>query len=520
MKKLHFGAVIMCILMITAVIGSAFTINAQEAGSTTDKTELVIGADYEPTSFDYYHSETDAQVSIISVVYDKLFTWVGDDLVCQLADSYEYEGEDELDLVIHLKEGINFTNGDPFTADDVLFTLEKNQSELGVAVKFACVDLENSYARDDYTVELHLFEYDNTLLPYLAGEFGNILDKEYIEAQGWDQGFEQNPIGTGPYVIENWNMGDSVSLVPNDQYWGSEEEQPFERITFKFFQEDSIRSLEFEQGNVDVAFVGTSASVDRLSGREADGIRVATIPLTKIGDFCMATIIDDDTFVDENKRLAVAYAIDIEAIVETIAGSTAIPATSIIPSGCEGYQNMAYEYNPELAKEYLAKAGCPDGFTFTMEVANNQQLNLELAEAIQAYLSMVGINMVINPVDFFTQFSNMLAGNQLCSIMVATANGDASMALAAFEPGSGLCISENHDEEFVRLAGLVRHERDKDQRMEYLAQLQQYVHDKAFTIPVYERVYALAYHDYVSGVEECGIKGENMIYANRISFNR
>ena len=71
MKKLHFGAVIMCILMITAVIGSAFTVNAQEAGSTTDKTELVIGADYEPTSFDYYHSETDAQVSIISVVYDK-----------------------------------------------------------------------------------------------------------------------------------------------------------------------------------------------------------------------------------------------------------------------------------------------------------------------------------------------------------------------------------------------------------------------------------------------------------------
>ena len=363
MKKLRISAVIMCIVMITAVIGSAFTVSAQEAGSTTDKTEIVIGADYEPTSFDYYHSETDAQVSIVSIIYDRLFTWVGDELVCQLAESYEYEGEDELDLVIHLKEGVSFTNGNSFTADDVLFTLEKNQSELGVAVKFACIDMGNSYARDDYTVVLHLYEFDNTLLPYLAGEFGAILDKEYIEAQGWDKGFEQNPVGTGPYVLENWNMGDSVSLVPNDQYWGSEEDQPFERIIFKFFQEDSIRSLEFEQGNVDVAFVGTSASVDRLSGREADGIRVASIPLTKIGDFCMATIIDDETFVDENKRLAVAYAIDIPAIVETIAGSTAVPATSIIPSGCEGYQNMAYEYNPELAKEYLVKAGCPDGFT-------------------------------------------------------------------------------------------------------------------------------------------------------------
>ena len=133
---------------------------------------------------------------------------------------------------------------------------------------------------------------------------------------------------------------------------------------------------------------------------------------------------------------------------------------------------------------------------------------------------MVGINMVIEPVDFITQFSDMLAGLELCSIMVATANGDPSMAMAAFADGSGLCISESHDEEFNRLIELVRHERDEETRLEYLAEIQQYVHDKAITIPIYERVYSLGYQDYVLGAEDCGIKGENMIYANRLSFNR
>ena len=510
MKKAKWIAMVLCIAMLSVLmVGPA---------AAAGKTELVIGSDYEPTDMNYYDGATDSQGTILALVYDTLFTWDGDELVGSLVESYEYGGDDGLDLILHLREGVTFSNGDPLTADDVLFVMEQNLSGPATAPRFACIDMENSYAEDETTVVFHTFQFDNALLPYLAAEFGRVVDSKYYEEAGRDEALGASPVGTGPYVIDSWDRGTSLTLVKNDSYWGDASAQPFETITFKFFSEDSIRSLEFEQGNLDIALLETAESVTRLSGREDEGICVLSTPLTKEGYLCMATIIDDDTFQDENKRLAVAYALDMPAIVETIAGPTAITATSLVPSGCPGFVDMAYEYNPDLAKEYLEKAGCPDGFTFKMEVANNQQLNLELAEAMQAYLSMVGITMEIEPLDFFTQFGNMLAGKQLCSIMVGTANGDASMALTAFQPGSGACIAENHDEEFVRLLEAVRYEEDQETRMELMEELQQYMHDTAYCIPVYERVYSLAYRDYITGIDGALMKGENMFFANRLSF--
>ena len=306
---------------------------------------------------------------------------------------------------------------------------------MATATRFAAVDIENSYAEDEHTVVLKLFNYDNCLLPYLTGEYGQILNKKYVEEVGEDEAIGQHPIGTGPYVFSEWDVGTSITLVKNETYWGDPSNQNFDSIKYMFFSDDNIRALELEQGNLDIALLNTNESIGRISGMGEQGLAVSSVPLTKVGYFCMATIIRD-TFQDVNKQLAIAHALDMDAIVSTIAGETAIAATSLFPSGSLGYADHSYEYDPELAKEYLEKAGCPNGFEFTIEVANNQQMNLELAEAMQAYLGQVGITMNIEPMDFGTQFGNMLAGTQLCSILVGTCNGDPSMGLTAFAPGS------------------------------------------------------------------------------------
>ena len=425
-----------------------------------------------------------------------------------------------MDLVITLRDDVTFSNGDPLTADDVLFTMQMNLNNMATATRFAAVDIENSYAEDEHTVVLKLFNYDNCLLPYLTGEYGQILNKKYVEEVGEDEAIGQHPIGTGPYVFSEWDVGTSITLVKNETYWGDPSNQNFDSIKYMFFSDDNIRALELEQGNLDIALLNTNESIGRISGMGEQGLAVSSVPLTKVGYFCMATIIEDDTFQDVNKRLAIAHALDMDAIVSTIAGETAIAATSLFPSGSLGYADHSYEYDPELAKEYLEKAGCPNGFEFTIEVANNQQMNLELAEAMQAYLGQVGITMNIEPMDFGTQFGNMLAGTQLCSILVGTCNGDPSMGLTAFAPGSGACIAENHDEEFVRLLDACRYERDPEIRLDYLAQLQTYMHDMAYAIPVYEAVYSLGYQSYVEGIEGAYIQGELGFYAARLNFAR
>lgn len=492
--------------------------NQPAAPSSTDKTELVVGADYEPTDLQYYTNATDSNKIINAAIYDTLFTFENGEIIPSLATGYEFSGDDGLDLVIHLRENVTFSNGDPFTAEDVLFTMEMNLKGMATATRFAAVDLEHSSAVDEHTVLLRLHNYDNCLLPYLTGEYGQILSKAYVEANGEDEAIGQHPVGTGPYVLSKWDVGTSITLTRNESYWGGASNQSFESIRYMFFADDSIRALELEQGNLDIALLNTNDSVTRVSGKGNQGLAVYSVPLTKEGYFCMATIIADDTFQDVNKRLAVAHAMDMNAIVSTIAGKTAIAATSLIPSGSLGYVDNSYEYDPDLAREYLKQAGCPDGFSFTIEVANNQQMNMELAEAMQAYLSQVGIEMTIDSMDFGTQFGNMLAGTQLCSIMVGTCNGDPNMCLTAFQPGSGACIAENHDPEFVRLVEACRYESDPDARLQRLAELQQYMHDTAYAIPVYEAVYSLGYQSYVQGVEGSNIQGELGFYVTRLSF--
>ena len=493
---------------------------AEQQSRTTDKTELVVGADYEPTDLQYYTNATDSNKIVNAAIYDTLFTFENGEIVPSLATGYEFAGDDGLDLTITLKEGITFSNGDPLTAEDVLFTMQMNLENMGTANRFDAVDIENSKAVDDHTVLLRLHQYDNRLLPYLTGEYGQILDKKYVEEKGADEAIGQHPIGTGPYVFSQWDVGTSIVLTKNENYWGDASNQSFESIRYMFYADDSIRALELEQGNLDIALLNTSDSITRVSGEGDQGLAVTSIPLTKVGYFCMATIIDDDTFQDANKRLAIAYALDIPAIVNTVAGATAEAATSFIPSGCVGYVDESYTYDPEKAKEYLQKAGCPDGFEFTMEVANNQQMNLELAEAMQAYLSAVGITMNIQAEDFGTQFGNMLAGTQLCSILVGTCNGDPSMGLSAFQTGSGACIAENHDEKVVELLAACRTEKDPEIRKQDLADLQQYIHDTAYAIPIYEAMYSLGYQTYVQGVENSNIQGELGFYVTRLSFQK
>lgn len=493
---------------------------AEQQSRTTDKTELVVGADYEPTDLQYYTNATDSNKIVNAAIYDTLFTFENGEIVPSLATGYEFAGDDGLDLTITLKEGITFSNGDPLTAEDVLFTMQMNLENLGTASRFDSVDIENSKVVDDHTVLLRLHQYDNRLLPYLTGEYGQILDKKYVEEKGADEAIGQHPIGTGPYVFSQWDVGTSIVLTKNENYWGDASNQSFESIRYMFYADDGIRALELEQGNLDIALLNTSDSITRVSGEGDQGLAVTSIPLTKVGYFCMATIIDDDTFQDANKRLAIAYALDIPAIVNTVAGATAEAATSFIPSGCVGYVDESYTYDPEKAKEYLQKAGCPDGFEFTMEVANNQQMNLELAEAMQSYLSAVGITMNIQAEDFGTQFGNMLAGTQLCSIMVGTCNGDPSMGVSAFQTGSGACIAENHDEKVVELLAACRTEKDPEIRKQDLADLQQYIHDTAYAIPIYEATYSLGYQTYVQGVENSNIQGELGFYVSRLSFQK
>lgn len=542
MKKVRLLALLLCFAMIfslSACGGSSKSEPAEDTAAAVaaeepaaaegaaeeetveaapaDKTNLVVGAGAEPSGWDPLAEGTPNVIMIGRCVFNRLFK-VDDngELVGELVDSWEYSGDDNLTLTLHLKEGVTFHNGNPFTSEDALFTISRIANHMVYASRTASLDLDNCSCPDDYTVELKLKYYDVLLLACLTGEAGYVYDKETYDEIGGDA-YGAAPIGTGPYSFTTWNHGTSVELARYDGYWG--DPASFEEIEIKFYAEDNTRELELEAGELDLALLENGSNIDLVTSGGVEGVSGYLWTTDKLGYLCMSTTIDDTTFQDENKRLAVAYALDIPAIINAVMGASGTPATSILSDNHWAYSDHSYTYSVDDAKQYLAAAGTPDGFDFNILVASDQNLDVKLAEAIQAYLSQAGINMEIRSADQFSVMGEQMGGTQLAGILTSTIRGDVMELFDPFTDGSGNFLAQVPDAEFNEYLDGARMNSDKDIRTEALENLQGYVHDHAIFIPLYQLNAAWGYQNYISGIENAAIGAEVVLDLTQIGLN-
>lgn len=542
MKKVRLLALLLCFAMIfslSACGGSSKSEPAEDTAAAVaaeepaaaegaaeeetveaapaDKTNLVVGAGAEPSGWDPLAEGTPNVIMIGRCVFNRLFK-VDDngELVGELVDSWEYSGDDNLTLTLHLKEGVTFHNGNPFTSEDALFTISRIANHMVYASRTASLDLDNCSCPDDYTVELKLKYYDVLLLACLTGEAGYVYDKETYDEIGGDA-YGAAPIGTGPYSFTTWNHGTSVELARYDGYWG--DPASFEEIEIKFYAEDNTRELELEAGELDLALLENGSNIDLVTSGGVEGVSGYLWTTDKLGYLCMSTTIDDTTFQDENKRLAVAYALDIPAIINAVMGASGTPATSILSDNHWAYSDHSYTYSVDDAKQYLAAAGTPDGFDFNILVASDQNLDVKLAEAIQAYLSQAGINMEIRSADQFSVMGEQMGGTQLAGILTSTIRGDVMELFDPFTDGSGNFLAQVPDAEFNEYLNGARMNSDKDTRTEALENLQGYVHDHAIFIPLYQLNAAWGYQNYITGIEDAAIGAEVVLDLTQIRLN-
>ena len=341
------------------------------------------GTSLDPIDYNDVFSE-----NILKQIFDTLLDKAPNgDLVNGLAESLERP--DNKTLVIKIREGVKFSNGDPLTVEDVIFSLNRVAECDQFGYIFKNIDTDNLRKIDDTTLEIKLKEPDATILEALAHPASSIISQKDLEEKG--ENFRENPIGTGPFVLDKWTKLDSVTFKRNENYWG--DKPSIENLVFKVIPEASQRIIELESGGVDMAFQIAPNDIKKVE--ENPDLKLDRKLDNSVHFVSFNTV--KPPFDNINARLAMTKAIDMDTIFKTVYQGVGKRATSNVNPNFK--YSIADSIEPtkvdkEEAKRLFAEAGMTEGTTIKIYVNDNQQRN-DVAQMMKEQLTEYGINLEI-----------------------------------------------------------------------------------------------------------------------------
>jgi len=354
-----------------------------ESGQPRYKDTLIVGIDTEPVSLDNHSDADTASLIAHHMVYDRLVrrNESTGEIEPMLAESWEYT--DELTLVFHLRQGVKDHKGNPFTAEDVKFSLERQKELLRAAGDIETVDTVEVV--DDATVQLNLHTPSAPLLNLLSDAPCSIQSSHSMDSGAWEC------VGTGPYILTDWQAGDSLTFTRNEDYWGGCPKT--EKIIFRLIPEVSSRLIALETGEIDICQKVTANDKDKV----AENPELVLFEAPSAGVEYIVLNCDAEPFSNMKVRQALSAATDREQLVQAVFQGNGVVNNSIlgpgVPYHADDLSGYAYDYDLDRAKELLAEAGYADGFAFTMLVKGSQQQLT--AQVLQAQYKEVGVEMDI-----------------------------------------------------------------------------------------------------------------------------
>lgn len=345
----------------------------------------------------------------ISLIYQPLVmldpTGATQDIVPGVAESWEVS-EDGLTYTFRLRQGNVFSNGDPVTAADVKFSLDTwADPEQNAFADFAA-GYRSVTIVDDATVEVNLSEPRGAFLYSLAMVTASILPEALVTEQG--DAFFENPVGSGPFVLDEWNKGSSISFARNDNYW--EAGAPLlDGVVWNFVTDDNARVLQLKSGDAQQI---DSIPWSEVAGlMDADGIVVDSLEIPSW--VLMSLNHQKPQFQDRNVRQALSLAIDRELVNERIYSGLGTLPNSILPAlrfDASAEELAPTPFDLAAAQQLIAESGFPDGFEVRVEYPATSAAFETLAIFLQAQWAELGIEVSLHPEDQGTLSTSLREG--------------------------------------------------------------------------------------------------------------
>ncbi|HJE18793.1 MAG TPA: glutathione ABC transporter substrate-binding protein [Aliicoccus persicus] len=521
--------------LLAVTLGSVLVANAADAQEEGGG-DLIIADMSDLVSLDPHGNNDVPSSNVRANIYDTL-TILDENMEVQPHLAVEWEETDENTYSFTLRDDVVFHDGTEFNAEvvraNLLRVTDENFASQRAFLYEMITDIE---VVDDYTVEITTEYPFAPLLSHLAHDAGGMLSldvitEDYNQAlEGTDYDYEsyvealvageefdedvvaaigenigeyaaQNPIGTGPFVLESRSPGDNTVLVRNDDYF--DEPALLDSVTFKVVSETASRIAELEGGYSHVIGAVDPISRDRVENHDETYLdETESMSLSYVGFNVEAEYLDDPLV-----RQAISYAIDREAIIAGIYDGVGIEAIGPLAPAVFGYDENVegITYDMDRAKELMAEAGYEDGFEISLWTNDNPQ-RVDTAVFMQESLAELNIDVSIEQVEWGAYLERTADGEHDMFILgwsVVTGDADYGMyplfhSEQVGAPGNRSFIQNDELDELLE-AG--RQAIDPEERLEHYSAAQDLLVDLAPMVYIHHSNYLTGVRDEVQNFE-------------------
>ena len=506
MKKRKALALALCVAMLMTLLaacGSSDTTTAapDNGGEAAKGDHLIVVDSADVSNLEPNESDEQTHYQYTRQIYETLFVYDENyNIQPWLCESYEYE--DDCTIIMHIRKGVKFHNGDELKASDVLFTFKRIVDENlgGGRVEIPNIDIAKCEAVDDYTLKFVTTVPSATQISLLEGPATGILsERAYKEANG--DFLNGACCGTGPFKFVSYKAGDSVELEAFEDYW-REGEPKVKTLTIRAIPDSAARATEAQTKGAHIVYDINATDIAMVDS--TDGVSVVQDLGTNTSYLLFNTAMApmDNPLVRE----AIWYAVDPEAAVKLAYGDFGSFATGWVCPGILGYDEASYKEHKvtrdvEKAKALLAEAGYPNGLEVEIAVQGNNQQRIDMSVAFQAQLAEAGITCKLNTMESATWIEYILSGKHMMTIYgFSCADFEADRALnqlMPFHSNYELCSYDNAD--FQKAVSEAGGTLDRDARAKLYVQAADMLMKDHVTLPLWHKALNAAVVDGVEG---------------------
>lgn len=442
-----------------------------------------------PENLDLAWTESNADVWVLVNVFEPLVrvNKDGTEIVPALAESWELS-DDGLQYTFHLRSGLKFQDGSDVTVEDVVFSLIRARDD-GLW-NWSLANAKEIEAVDEDSLTITLAEESAEFLAGLALFSNGIFPKDAFEAAGSAEEFFQNVhIGTGPFMIDDWVVGEYMVLKKNPYYWEmGEDGEPLpylDEVRMTQVPEDSTRVLQVQSGELDATDAVPFSQVEQLQG---DSVADLTLwPSTQTYYIFLNHRMPP--FDDVKVRQALSLATDRQALLDAVLYGNGQIASSFMPMAgpCWNPNGEGYAYDVEKAKELVAESSYADGYAgASIDVPSGRVIGRDQATILQAMWGEIGIDVEVNELEgglvsekFRSDTFEAISGYQWTNDVIDPAQQVAWMVV---DPAIHSGWSNERATELVLAAAV---EQDPEARCEMYYEIQDIFDEEVVAMPLY-----------------------------------